>query len=307
MTAAAVEAADLGKRYGDHVALEGLSLRVEPGEVVGLLGPNGAGKTTTVKILLGLVAATSGSARIFGVPVSDSAARRPVGYLPEQFRFPGWLTGAQLLDLHARLAGVADDDQRRARAAEVLDLVGLAGREHERIGGYSKGMTQRIGLAQALMGNPRLVLLDEPTSALDPLGRRDVRDLVRHLRGQGVAVLLNSHLLSEVEQVCDRVAIVDRGRVVRQGRLDELAGSGLELRLRLDRVDEVALALLGGYGDVVAVEDGEVLLAADDPGATAALVADLVNAGYGLHALVPLHRSLEDVFVELVKAGGSSS
>jgi ABC-2 type transport system ATP-binding protein len=302
----AVEASDLGKRYGRHVALEGLSLSIAPGEVVGLLGPNGAGKTTTVKILLGLVSATSGSARIFDVPVTDPAARRDVGYLPEQFRFPAWLTGAELLDLHGRLAGV-DAEHRRARAGEVLELVGLTGREHTRIGSYSKGMTQRIGLAQALVGDPRLVLLDEPTSALDPLGRRDVRDLVRHLRTQGVAVLLNSHLLSEVELMCDRVAIVDRGHVIRQGRLDELAGKGLELRLRLDRVDEHALALLGGYGDVVAVEVDEVLLAADDPAATAALAADLVRAGYGLLALVPLQRSLEDVFVELVKApaGGS--
>ncbi len=296
----AVEARDLGKRYGSHVALEGLSLSIASGEVVGLLGPNGAGKTTAVKILLGLVAASSGTARIFGIPVSDPSARRRVGYLPEQFRFPEWLTGAQLLDLHGRLAGL-DADRRRTRAGEVLELVGLAGREHTRIGAYSKGMTQRIGLAQALVGEPRLVLLDEPTSALDPIGRRDVRDLVRHLRAEGVAVLLNSHLLSEVELMCDRAAIVDRGHVVRQGRLDELAGTGLELRLRLDRVDERALALLGGYGDVVAAEADEVLLAADDPSATAALAADLVSAGYGLLALVPLHRSLEDVFVELVK------
>lgn len=299
----AVEAQELGKTYGGRVALEGLSLTVAPGEVVGLLGPNGAGKTTTVKILLGLVRPSAGSARLFGVDAADPAARRRVGYLPEQFRFPPWLTGAQLLDHHGRLAGL-DRATRRARAAEVLDLVGLGGRGGERIGAYSKGMTQRIGLAQALIGAPDLVLLDEPTSALDPIGRRDVRDLVRELRARGTAVLLNSHLLSEVELICDRVAIVDRGRVVRQGRLDELAGTGLELRIRLDRVDADALALLGGHGDVVAHEGDEVLLAADDPGGTAELAADLVRAGYGLLALVPLQRSLEEVFVELVTSSG---
>ncbi len=302
MTAPPVAADGLVKHYGERVALDGLSLRVGQGEVVGLLGPNGAGKTTTVKILLGLVAPTAGHAELFGLPVTDPAARRRVGYLPEQFRFPGWMTGAGLLDLHGRLAGL-DAAVRTEHAAEVLDLVGLRGRERERIGGYSKGMQQRIGLAQALVGNPDLVILDEPTSALDPIGRRDVRDIVRTLRARGTAVVLNSHLLSEVEMVCDRVAIVDRGRLVRSGRLDELVGGALELRVRLDRIDQRALDLLGGHGEVVASEGTEVLLLADDPAAIADLAAELVGAGYGLLALVPLQRSLEEVFVELVRAG----
>jgi ABC-2 type transport system ATP-binding protein len=302
MTAPPVAADGLVKSYGERVALDGLSLRVGQGEVVGLLGPNGAGKTTTVKILLGLVAPTAGHAELFGLPVTDPAARRRVGYLPEQFRFPGWMTGAGLLELHGRLAGL-DAAVRAEHAAEVLDLVGLRGRERERIGGYSKGMQQRIGLAQALVGNPDLVILDEPTSALDPIGRRDVRDIVRTLRARGTAVVLNSHLLSEVEMVCDRVAIVDRGRLVRSGRLDELVGGALELRVRLDRIDGRALDLLGGHGEVVASEGTEVLLLADDPTGVADLAAELVGAGYGLLALVPLQRSLEEVFVELVRAG----
>jgi ABC-2 type transport system ATP-binding protein len=300
-----VVAEGLVKRYGRRTALDGLSLRVGQGEVVGLLGPNGAGKTTTVKILLGLAQPTAGSATLFGLPATDAEARRSVGYLPEQFQFPPWLTGAGLLDLHGRLAGL-DRDARAERAATVLDLVGLSGREHERIGGYSKGMQQRIGLAQALMGDPALVILDEPTSALDPLGRRDVREVVRTLRASGTAVLLNSHLLSEVELVCDRVAIVDRGRLVRSGRLDELVGGALELRVRLERVDQRALDLLGGYGEVVAHEGQEVLLVADDPSGVADLSAELVTAGYGLLALVPLHRSLEDVFVGLVRSEAQS-
>ena len=294
-----VTAEGLVKRYGRRLAVDDLTLHVDPGEVVGLLGPNGAGKTTTVKMLLGLVRPSSGSAALFGMPASKPAARLRVGYLPEQFRFPAWLTGAGLLDLHGRLAGL-DADARRHDAAAVLELVGLSGRESEPIGSYSKGMQQRIGLAQALVGDPALVILDEPTSALDPIGRRDVREVVRNLRSRGTAVVLNSHLLSEVEMVCDRVVIVDRGRVVRSGRLDELAGTALELRVRLDRVDARALDLLGGHGEIVAAEGQEALVLLDDPAGVAELSEELIRAGYGLLALVPLQRSLEEVFVELV-------
>ena len=294
-----VTADGLVKRYGRRLAVDDLTLHVDAGEVVGLLGPNGAGKTTTVKMLLGLVRPTSGSAALFGVPVSHPHARRRVGYLPEQFQFPAWMTGGALLDLHGRLAGL-EAEERRHHAAAALELVGLAGRERDRIGSYSKGMQQRIGLAQALVGQPALVILDEPTSALDPIGRRDVREVVRSLRDRGTAVVLNSHLLSEVEMVCDRVIIVDRGRVVRSGRLDELAGTALELRVRLDRVDGRALDLLAGHGEIVAAEGQEALLLLDDASGVSDLSEELVRAGYGLLALVPLQRSLEEVFVELV-------
>ncbi|MDQ3029183.1 MAG: ABC transporter ATP-binding protein [Actinomycetota bacterium] len=294
-----VHTAGLRKVYGGYTALEGLDLEVHPGEVVGLLGANGAGKTTTVKILLGLVAATAGEASLFGRRVADPQARRQVGYLPEHFRFPDWLTGAELLDYHGRLAGMPAAD-RRARIPEVLERVGLAGRGNQRLRSYSKGMTQRVGLAQAVFARPRLVLLDEPTSALDPIGRREVRDLIRDLREEGVAVLLNSHLLGEVELVCDRVAIVDRGRVVRAGRLDAMIGAGPQIRVRLDRVDERALAILGGLGEVMAVDDTTVVLAAEGTDPAAAVAAELVRAGYGLQALIPVHRSLEDIFVGLV-------
>ena len=294
-----VSTAGLRKVYGGSTALEGLDLEVRPGEVVGLLGANGAGKTTTVKILLGLVAATAGEASLFGRGVGDPEARRQVGYLPEHFRFPDWLTGAELLDYHGRLAGMPAAE-RRGRIPEVLERVGLAGRGNQRLRSYSKGMTQRVGLAQAVLAHPRLVLLDEPTSALDPIGRREVRDLIRDLREDGVAVLLNSHLLGEVELVCDRVAIVDRGRVVRAGRLDTMVGAGTQIRVRLDRVDERALALLGGFGEVVAVDDTTVVLTAEGSDPAAEVAAELVRAGYGLQALIPVHRSLEDIFVGLV-------
>ncbi|HEV8371753.1 MAG TPA: ABC transporter ATP-binding protein [Actinomycetota bacterium] len=299
---AAIELAGARKAYGDRVALHGLDLRVEQGEVFGFLGPNGAGKTTAMKILTGLVRASAGVARVLGRPVGDPAARRRIGYLPEHFRFQEWATGEELLDLHGRLAGLPAA-RRAARVAEVLELVGLAGRGRQRIRSYSKGMTQRIGLAQALLAEPELVLLDEPTSALDPVGRREVRDLIRELRGRGVTVFLNSHLLGEVELVCDRVAIIDQGRVVRGGRLAELVGPATALRLLLDRVDEYLLGALRRLGQVRSVEGVAVTLQVDDLDVAPAVAECVVRSGYRLFELAPVQRSLEEVFVDLVHGG----
>jgi ABC-2 type transport system ATP-binding protein len=295
----AVEVDGLSKSYGSTWAVRDLSLTVGRGEVFGFLGPNGAGKTTTVKALLGLVRPSGGEARLLGRPAGDAEARRRVGYLPENFKFHDWMTGRELLDFHGRLAGMSAEWRRR-RAAEVIELVGLAGRADERIRGYSKGMTQRIGLAQALLARPELVILDEPTSALDPLGRREVRDIIRGLKSEGTTVFLNSHLLGEVEMVCDRVAIVDRGRVVRSGRLGEMAGERPELRVRVECVDGGLIELLGRFGAVLSAGDGEVVLGLNgaDAGDVAAAV---VGSGRRLLALVPVQRSLEDVFVELVR------
>jgi ABC-2 type transport system ATP-binding protein len=295
-----VRARDLHKRYGRHVALTGLDLDVRPGQVVGLLGPNGAGKTTTVKILTGLVRPTGGTAELFGVPVGAPVARRRLGYLPEHFRFPEWMTGTELLRHHARLAG-RDPRRERERLDGLLELVGLAGRGDERIRGYSKGMTQRLGLAQALVAEPDLVLLDEPTSAMDPLGRREMRELIRRLARDGVAVLLNSHLLSEVELVCDQVVVIDKGVVLRSGTLDEVRSATLEVRIRLDRVDDAVRDVVRAHGRIVAGDEHEILLDAANADVVPALAADLVAAGAGIRALVPLRRSLEDAFVGLVQ------
>lgn len=278
MSPPAIRTTNLRKRYGRRIALHGLSLSVEPGEVFGLLGPNGAGKSTTVKILTGLVHASGGDASVLGRDVRDPEARRQVGYLPELFRFQEWLTGVQLLELHGRLAGL-DRDERRERIPQVLDRVGLIGRGDERIGGYSKGMAQRIGLAQALLGRPALVLLDEPTSALDPVGRRDVRDLIRALRGEGVTVFLNSHLLSEVELVCDRVAVVDQGRVVFEGKLGDLISGGHRLRVTVDRVDDAVLSTLARHGKVEAVEGSTVVVEVEDASLAPAIAAAVVRGG----------------------------
>ncbi|WP_420451845.1 ATP-binding cassette domain-containing protein [Ilumatobacter sp.] len=295
----------LGKAYGRRVALDGVDLHVGPGEVVGLLGPNGAGKTTLVSTLLGLVHHDVGTARVLGRPAGDPTARRAVGYLPERFEHPGWLEGRQVLVTHARLLGLANDG-RAAAADDALRRVGLAGRGDERVEGYSKGMQQRLGLAAAVLGRPELVVLDEPTSALDPIGRREVRDVIRGLRDRGTAVLLNSHLLGEVEQVCDRVVIIDRGRVVRSGTIADLA-SGAEVRLTLDHLDEDAVAVLQGFGRITAHDGDTVLLSLDDVAGSSALVTALVRRGHGVRALVPLQRSLEDVFVDLVAASGESA
>jgi ABC-2 type transport system ATP-binding protein len=296
--AAPIAAVGLHKTYRDRTVLDGVDLHVGPGQVVGLLGPNGAGKTTTVKALLGMVHLDAGTATVLGRPIGDPAARRSLGYLPEQFQYPGWLDGRQVLDTHARLLGIPAE-QRSAAIDDALRLVGLAGRGDDRVAGYSKGMQQRLGLATAVLGRPALVVLDEPTSALDPIGRREVRDLIRALRDRGTAVLLNSHLLGEVEQVCDHVVILHRGRVVHSGSLVDLA-AGAEVRVTLEHLDDAALAVLEGFGRLAARDADTVLLALDDVAAVPALAAALVTRGHGLRALVPLQRSLEDVFVDLV-------
>jgi ABC-2 type transport system ATP-binding protein len=300
--APAIEITSLRKVYGSTAALHDLSLTVEAGEVFGFLGPNGAGKTTTVKVLLGLVRPTSGEARIFGLPSSDPQARRLVGYLPENFRFQEWLTGTELLELHADLADLATDERQR-RIPEVLQLVGLADRAGDRIKTYSKGMMQRIGLAQAIIHNPRLLLLDEPTSALDPIGRREVRDLIRTLSARGMTVFLNSHLLSEVEMVCDRVAIIDRGRVVRTGRLDDLVRGAPELSITVDRVDGDLLLLLGRFGEVLEHDSTTLRLGVSDPSVASVIADVLPRAGYRVFSLTPVQHSLEDVFMSLVQGG----
>jgi ABC-2 type transport system ATP-binding protein len=211
---------DAAKRYGRVQALDGVSLEVQPGELVGLLGPNGAGKSTLVKIAVGLIRASRGRAEICGAPAGSPAARAALGYLAELFRFPGWYSADEVLRLHQRLAGSPGGPEERGR---LLDLVGLAKARGVRVDAMSKGMQQRLGIAQALVGSPPVLLLDEPTSALDPAGRRTVRALLEELREREIGVLLNSHLLSEIELVCDRVVILSGGRVVAAGRPEDLS------------------------------------------------------------------------------------
>ncbi len=345
-SALAIETTNLRKEYGRRIAVAGLSLAVPEGEVFGFLGPNGAGKSTTVKMLVGLVHPSGGQGRLFGRPLGDATARRWLGFLPEQFRFHEWLRAEEFLELHASLYGVPKRERAR-RIAESLKLVGLEARAHDSLGTFSKGMLQRIGIGQALIADPKLVILDEPTSALDPIGRRDVRDLIRTLRARGVAVFLNSHLLSEVEMVCDRVAIIDRGRVVRQGPMAELISGTLEVEVRVEgatpallanlearwpRLTHPAEALPGvpggsagssdstvatvrgepveprpstgsGRADVVKAGTGVQRLryAVEDESDTARIADAIIRGGARLHALVPHHTTLEDLFVQSVE------
>lgn len=210
-------------RFGrpDVQALKQLDLEVEGGEIFGLLGPNGAGKTTFIKLMLGLADATAGRAMLMGIPVSDWRARKPVGYLPENHRFPEFLTARQMLSLYGQMSG-RRPSKHDVQIDELLDLVGMTGWGDVRIGKYSKGMMQRVGLAQALLGDPSIVFLDEPTDGVDPIGRREIRNVLLHLKAKGKTVFVNSHLLSELEMVCSRVAIINRGTLVREGTLAEL-------------------------------------------------------------------------------------
>lgn len=298
--AAAISLIGVTKRYGNTLAVDDVSLEVAHGEVFGFLGPNGAGKSTIVKMILGLTFPSAGDIEVLGQPVGNVAARAEVGYLPETFRFHDWLSASELLHFHARLGRVAAD-RRADRIQELLDLVGLKDRANDRLSTFSKGMMQRVGLAQALVGQPRLVILDEPTSALDPIGRRDVRDRIRELGQRGVTVFLNSHLLSEVEQVCDRVAIINHGAVVAEGKLDELL-SAQEIELRAGDGAEATVREALGESDVRPV-DGRLRVRVANDAETAALVQRIVEAGVPLYDVRQVGDSLEDLFVRVAERG----
>ncbi|MSQ43032.1 MAG: ABC transporter ATP-binding protein [Chloroflexi bacterium] len=306
MVTLAIETEGLSKSYGRKQAAASVSFSVASGTVFGLLGPNGAGKSTTVKMLVGLVRPSSGTAKVFGRPPDHAHARRGLGYVPEQFRFPEWMRAHEFLRFHAELAGVSTTD-RQPEVTRVLREVGLEHREHDQLRTFSKGMLQRIGIAQAMVGRPQLVVLDEPTSALDPIGRRDVRDLIVRLRSEGVTVLLNSHLLSEVETVCDHVVIMDRGRIVRAGSMADVTRGHLEVEVRCVGLTSQAVRALEARWTVHrrGVEDGSsepqtlTISVANECEATD--IADiLVSGGARLLAMVPRRRTLEDVFVESV-------
>jgi ABC-2 type transport system ATP-binding protein len=298
----AIEVRGLAKRYGRTEALVDLSFSVEPGEIVGFLGPNGAGKTTAVKLLLGLTRPSRGAGTVMGAPLGDRAARRRIGYLPELFRYQAWLSPSEVLTLHARLAGIPSADRARS-IVEVLEVVGLAERAGDRVGTLSKGLQQRLGLAVALLGRPELLVLDEPTSALDPVGRSDVREILAAAREAGATILLDSHLLTEVERTCDRVVILDRGRVVAAGTLDELVRER-GVRVRVTDLAPEAVAGLGRFGPVQA--DGDWLSIETPADAIPDVVAAIVAAGGRVHAVEPARGTLEDRFLRLVGHGPAS-
>ncbi len=303
MTSLAIDTHELRKVFGDNAAVKGLTLQVEPGEVFGFLGPNGAGKTTSIKMLLGLVTPTSGRACLLGLPLGDRAARARIGFLPEHFRFHDWLTANEFLKLHGQLYGM-EARRLRGRAEELLDLVGLTPFGNKQLRTFSKGMLQRVGLAQALLNEPALVFLDEPTSGLDPVGRRLVRDIIRELRGRGTTVFLNSHLLSEIEITCDRVAFIKHGEVIRVSDLKTLVDGATSVTIRANGFTPPILAGLDQWSRDVRADGNHVTLTVSDEAALPAIARYLVAQNVEVYALTPQHLSLEDLFIQIVGTDG---
>jgi ABC-2 type transport system ATP-binding protein len=306
MAESPIRVSELTKRYTSRLgrttvrALDGISFQVERGEIFGLLGPNGAGKTTAVKILLGLTHATSGEAALFGIPVGRPESRQRVGYLPEGHRFPGYLTARATLSVFGRMSGMKHADIRR-RTEELLARVSLSEWADVRVKKFSKGMVQRLGLAAALVHDPDVLLLDEPTDGVDPVGRREIRELLREEAAGGRAILVNSHLLSEIEQTCGRVAILRRGRSVRTGPVEDLTHQEARYRMAAEPVDEALLDAFRSTGAGVERVNGHLILSVRDLAHVNALVDRLRAGGGTLKELSPDRSTLEDVFVDLVK------
>jgi len=301
-----IETTHLRKEYSRKVAVGDLDLQVGQGEVFGFLGPNGAGKTTSIKMLLGLAKPTSGEAWLLGQPIGDPHSRSRVGFLPEHFRFHDWLNGAEFLHLHAQLYNMSDAD-RIERVPVLLQRVGLEEHADKKLRGYSKGMLQRVGLAQALLNRPAVVFLDEPTSGLDPIGRILVRDIIRELREDGTTVFLNSHLLSEVEITCDRVVFIKQGTVVKAIALKDIEQgvTQVEIRVGAPSGDRVELERgLAQFGTDVQLDTDHIHLTMPNQTAVPELARWLIGQGLDVYALTPHHASLEEMFLQIVGTDG---
>ncbi len=299
----AIRARGLRKVFGDKVAVRNLTLDVSRGEVFGFLGPNGAGKSTSVKMLLGLVFPSGGNAEILGRPLGDVSARGKVGFLPEHFRFYDWLTSAELLKLHGRLYGMSRTSLRE-RVPALLDLVGLTPHRDKRLHEFSKGMLQRIGLAQALLNDPELIFLDEPTSGLDPVGRRLVRDIIKAQRERGATVLLNSHLLGEVEVSCDRVAFIREGEIVETRSLEDRGEEQNTVAIRAHKVTAEMMHGLRQWTCSAHCEGERVTLSLSSSALLPEIVRYLVERGADIYEIIPQRLSLEERFLQIVGSDG---
>jgi len=300
----AIKTDQLRKVFGEYAAVKGLTLQVEQGEVFGFLGPNGAGKTTSIKMLLGLISSSSGTASLLGKPIGDRDAMSRIGFLPEHFRFQEWLTAREFLTLHGQLLRMKADDLA-SRMDELLERVGLADYQNKLLRTFSKGMLQRVGLAQALLNRPAIIFLDEPTSGLDPVGRRLVRDVIREIRAQGTSVFLNSHLLSEIEVTCDRVAFIRHGEVVRVLDLKSLDTDQTSVTIRVSRLSAESLAGLSQWGKDIQMDGEHISLVIQSDAVLPEITRYLVTQKGEVYAITPNRMSLEDIFIETVgKDGG---
>lgn len=306
MSEFAIETHHLRKEYGDKLAVADLSLSVYTGEVFGFIGPNGAGKTTSIKMLLGLISPTAGTGTLLGRPVGDIYVRAHIGFLPEHFRFHEWLTAVEFLQFHADLAYIPREvsDQR---IPEMLDLVGLTASREKQLKSFSKGMLQRIGLAQALLNKPELVFLDEPTSGLDPMGRRMVRDIMQRLRQEGTTVFLNSHYLSEVEITCDRVAFIREGIVVRTDSIHDLMATELLVEIQASNLSQETINGLEKWGSQIQVEGGRLTLVLPDRDLLPQVNRYLVESGAEIYTFRPKEQSLEELFIQIIRGEGRGS
>ncbi len=302
-TALAIETQQLRKVFGNRAAVKGLTLQVQQGEVFGFLGPNGAGKTTSIKMLLGLISPTSGFASILGAPIGDRKTRSRVGFLPEHFRFQEWLTATEFLELHGQLLNM-DDKEIKSRTTELLERLGLLDFIRSPLHTFSKGMLQRIGLAQALLNKPGLVILDEPTSGLDPGGRRLVRDIIHELGEQGTSVFLNSHLLSEIEVTCDRVAFIRHGELVKELQVSSTASNPTTVTIKSSKLSREVYQNLVQWGEIIQKNDHSVDIAIHNETEIPEINRFLVAKGVDVFSIITHHQSLEEIFLETIGMEG---
>lgn len=300
MATAAIEVCQLTKDYPSVRALDDLNLTVRQGECFGLLGPNGAGKTTLMKLLLNLTSPSSGTVHIFNQSVKNDFLREKIGYLPEKVKIYGFLTGSEFLDYQGKLYGM-DRTIRKSRTEECLKTVSMYEDRFRRIGEYSKGMVQRIGLAQALLNKPELLLLDEPAAGLDPISNKEMRDILLRLKEAGVTIFINSHLLSEIEMLCDRVAILHRGHLVRTGTKQELTSRGEIIELCVEGINDLLLENIKAVSAQVTVEGNDIEIKPRDDKSISALPEIIIKHGGKLLSLNKRMESLEDIFYRLIK------
>lgn len=290
---------NLTKIYANGTGCKDVSISIEKGQIFGLLGPNGAGKSTFVKMIIGLIAPTSGTARILGKPINNVAVRKKIGYLPERFKYQQWMTGKELLSFHAELYKMDFDFTRKIN--ELLKLVHLNGKENNKIETYSKGMQQRLGIASVLLNEPDLIIFDEPTSALDPLGRKEIREIILKLKKMQKTILLNSHLLSEVEMICDQVAIINAGRVIKQGSLQSLLNQKTQLQISVDNIKNSIIQQLLTIDNHLVYDHQLIKMTVRNTEEIAEVAEIIVNQGGRLYELTPEKASLEAMFINLIE------